>query len=144
MRRVLAARPAGGPFSAAELLTRFEHFLVESVEIVPAAGDALAAGDLEAFGRQVDRSQQVAETLLGNQVPQTVFLARAGRELGASAATGFGAGFGGSVWALVREADAPAMLDRWAARYREAFPAEAARALFFLSRAGPAAFDLGG
>lgn len=144
MRRVLAARPAGGPFSAAELLARFEHFLAESVEIVPAAGDALAAGDLEAFGHQVDRSQQVAETLLGNQVPQTVFLARAGRELGASAASGFGAGFGGSVWALVRDADAPAMLDRWAARYREAFPAEAGQALFFLSRAGPAAFELGG
>ena len=40
------------------LLARLEHFMLESGEIIPAAGDALAGGDLRAFGRLVDRSQQ--------------------------------------------------------------------------------------
>jgi len=128
------------PFS---LLARFEHFFNESEEIVPSAGDALAAGDLPALGRLVDLSQKLAEGFLGNQVPETVFLARAARELGAAAASSFGAGFGGSVWALVRCDEAERFLADWAARYRGAFPLPAARAAFFLSGAGPAAAELG-
>ena len=144
MREILATPPAGCPFSAEELAARFEHFWAENVEILPAAGDALAGGDLDEFGRQVDRSQHLAETLLGNQVPQTVFLARSARELGAAAASAFGAGFGGSVWAMVRQDGAGAFLQNWAARYGRAHAAEAARASFFGTRPGPAAFDLGG
>ncbi len=144
MREVVVAPPAGGPFSHEELDGRFEHFWAESAEIVPAAGDALAAGDLAEFGRQADRSQHLAETLLGNQIPQTVFLARSARELGAAAASAFGAGFGGSVWAMVRGDEADAFLENWAARYREAYPGDAANASFFLTRPGPAAFDLRG
>ena len=49
----------------------------------------------------VDQSQAATEQLLGNQVPETVWLAREARGLGAIAASAFGAGFGGSVWALV-------------------------------------------
>ena len=61
---------------------------------------------MAAFGDLVDRSQQLAERRLGNQVPETIELARSARELGARAASAFGAGFGGSVWALVSRADA--------------------------------------
>lgn len=139
LRHVLKGLPPGGLFSKKELAARFEHFLAESREIIPAAGDALAAGRLDEFGRLVDRSQEVAETLLGNQVPQTVWLARCARDLGAAAASAFGAGFGGSVWALVREDAAGALLGEWARRYGAAFPAEAAEARFFCSRPGPAA-----
>jgi len=126
-----------------ELLARFEHFFNESEEIVPSAGDAIAAGDLPALGRLVDLSQKLAEGFLGNQVPETVFLARAARELGAAAASAFGAGFGGSVWALIRRDEAERFLAGWAARYRGAFPLPAGRAAFFLSGAGPAAMELG-
>jgi galactokinase len=126
-----------------ELLARFEHFFNESEEIVPSAGDVLAAGDLPALGRLVDLSQKLAEGFLGNQVPETVFLARAARELGAAAASAFGAGFGGSVWALIRRDEAERFLAGWAARYRGAFPLPAGRAAFFLSGAGPAAMELG-
>ncbi|MCX5673949.1 MAG: galactokinase [Planctomycetota bacterium] len=143
MRGILAVAPPGGAFATRELVARFEHFLAESEEIIPAAGDALAAGDLAAFGRLADRSQHVAETLLGNQVPETCFLARGARDLGAAAASAFGAGFGGSVWALVRRNEAERFLEEWAARYRGAFPLPAARAAFFLSGAGPAAMELG-
>ena len=53
------------------------------------------------IGELVDRSQELAERYLGNQVAQTIELARSARRLGAVAASAFGAGFGGSVWAMV-------------------------------------------
>jgi galactokinase len=137
MRAVLAGATEKG------LLARFEHFFNESEEIVPSAGDALAAGNLAAFGHLVDLSQKLAEGYLGNQVPETAYLASSARELHAVAASAFGAGFGGSVWALVRRDDAERFLTDWAVRYMEAFPRSAARAAFFLSGAGPAAVELG-
>ena len=115
---------------------RLAHFLVEDREILPAALEALAAGDVTAFGRLVDRSQASAETLLGNQVPETVTLARLARELGADAASAFGAGFGGSVWALVDAARAELFAKAWAVRYAERHPDASARAEFFTTRPG--------
>ena len=89
---------------------------------MPAAADALAAADLAAFGAVAAESQHLTETLLGNQVPETIALAATARELGAVAASAFGAGFGGSVWALVPRADADAFASDWLARHRAAFP----------------------
>ena len=129
-------------FSSEELLKRFEHFLDESENIVPAASNALTAGDLAEFGRQVTRSQQLAEELLGNQVPETAFLARCARELGAVAASAFGAGFGGSVWALTKADGAKQFIEKWLALYKRQFPTPAANAVFLLTRPGPAAFEL--
>jgi galactokinase len=140
--RIRGILAAAGPLASKELVSRFEHFLAENEEIVPAAGDALDAGDLEVFGRLADRSQELAETLLGNQVPETRFLARCARDLGARAASGFGAGFGGSVWALVRREDAHEFCVLWADQYRESFPVAAERAAFFLTGAGPAAVEM--
>ena len=128
--------PAPDTFTGAALSARLEHFLLESGELVPAAGDALARMDLPALGRIVDRSQAGAERLLGNQVPETVWLARRARELGAVAASAFGAGFGGSVWALAHTGAATELLGRWRDDYARAFPRRAARARFFISGAG--------
>ncbi|MDZ7620293.1 MAG: hypothetical protein U1E05_25100, partial [Patescibacteria group bacterium] len=136
LRDVVARCPHAG-FDSAALLRRLEHFFGESERIIPAAADALAAGHLDQFGQLVDESQSGAERLLENQVPQTIHLARSARECGAAAASAFGAGFGGSVWALVAEPAAEAFLASWAAHYRTAFPAEAEHAVFFLSGAGP-------
>jgi galactokinase len=129
-----------GPLDRAALIARIEHFMVESGTIVPEAGDALAGGDLRAFGRLVDRSQQAAERLLGNQVPETVFLAASARQNGAAAASAFGAGFGGSVWAMVERDLADDFLASWADQYRAAFPQHAKQSDFFTTGAGPAAF----
>ena len=118
-----------------ELLPRVEHFASES-RIVRAAGDALALGDLDALGNLVDESQHAAEQLLGNQIPETIALARTARDLGAIAASAFGAGFGGSVYALVRSSEADAFRTRWADCYRRAFPARVRSARFFVTRAG--------
>ncbi len=129
-------------FDSEELLRRFEHFVSESERIIPAAGDALRAGDIEQFGMQVAKSQELAERLLANQVPETVFLARRAREAGAVAASAFGAGFGGSVWALIDVEKSEKFIADWSTSYREQFPDAAERAVFSLTRPGPAAFEL--
>jgi galactokinase len=99
------------------LRARVRQFVAESEEIVPAASDALAARDLRRFGELVDRSQALAHELLGNQVPQTRWLAAEARRRGAAAASAFGAGFGGSVWALVPRDGAPEFLRGWRHAY---------------------------
>lgn len=118
----ILADSGGNEFSGDELARRFEHFVLESEEVVVRAGDALEAGDLESFGELANRSQRAAEDLLGNQIPETVFLARSARELGALGASAFGAGFGGSVWALVERERMADFLEAWTDRYRVVFP----------------------
>jgi galactokinase len=138
--REVVERAAIDGFATATLVCRFEQFVEESTVIVPSAGDALARGDVAAFGDLADRSQHLAERWLGNQVPETVTLARSARELGAGAASAFGAGFGGSVWALVPEREAEAFAARWEARYRAAFPPVSPA--FLVTGPGPAAAKL--
>jgi galactokinase len=121
------------------LRARLEHFVEESEIIVPAASDALARRDFAAFGALVDRSHDNADRLLGNQVRETIHLARSARELGAAAASAFGAGFGGSVWALVSAVDASDFAREWRAVYDATFPEHRARAQVFVTRPGPAA-----
>ena len=100
---------------------------------------ALAAGDLEALGRWVDRSQALATAGLRNQVPETIALQRSARELGAVAASAFGAGFGGAVWAMVAADSAEEFRKRWGQHYLAAFPAHAAKFRSFITRPGPGA-----
>jgi galactokinase len=139
MRALLHSEPGerGG-----HLRDRLDQFLSESYEIVPRAADAIARGDVAQFGTQVARSQLGAEKLLGNQIQETIALVRLAREHGAAAASAFGAGFGGSVWALVRAADATQFLDSWRAGYSVTAPSAAATAEFFLTAAGPRALRL--
>ncbi len=136
LRDIVARQPRAG-FDSVALLRRLEHFLGESERIIPAAAEAMAEGRLDRFGQLVDESQSGAERLLENQVPQTIHLARSARECGAAAASAFGAGFGGSVWALINDSATEPFLAAWAAQYRKAFPSKAKHAAFFLSGAGP-------
>jgi galactokinase len=124
------------------LLYRFVHFQVESTMIVSLAARALLNGDLRFFGRLTDHSQNLAEEFLGNQIRETIFLARAARETGATAASAFGAGFGGSVWAMIPENQVADFIERWRRAYLTAFPQHAANAIFFATRPGPPAFEL--
>jgi galactokinase len=139
--RTLAAKARGGSFTAAYLKGRLEQFVTETFEIIPAASDALDRGALTEFGVVVDHSMRLAEAHLGNQVPETVTLQRSARELGAVAASAFGAGFGGAVWALVPESDADAFLTRWSESYRKKYRKAGKDSVFFLSRAGPHAYQ---
>ena len=139
LRAAVTLRPSS-TWPADALLRRLDHFLVEDHQILPSALDAFDEGDVDQFGILVDRSQRAAEMLLGNQVPETIALARLAREHGAIAASGFGAGFGGSVWALIETNNAEGFQNAWSDAYRAACPgAYANGAQFFMTRPGPGA-----
>jgi galactokinase len=125
-------------FPAADLITRLDQFVEESNSLVPAAAKAFRDNDLVALGTVADRSHELAVTHLGNQVPETITLQRTARALGAHAASAFGAGFGGSVWALAHAAHADDFLQRWEADYRHQHP-DRTKSSFFSARPGPAA-----
>jgi galactokinase len=125
-------------FTVQELVARFEQFYAESAEIIPAASAALEKNDLMEFGELVDRSQRGAEEGLGNQVTETIALARIARSIGADASSAFGAGFGGGVWALVSKASAGSFTKRWKTEYQRQFPNLSKRCEFFVTNAGPA------
>ncbi|HVZ78025.1 MAG TPA: galactokinase family protein [Gemmatimonadaceae bacterium] len=141
--RAMAASWTDGAFPAEYLVNRLDQFVDESTRIIPAVRAALEHGDLARVGALVAGSQANAESLLGNQVPETVALVQMAREAGAVAASAFGAGFGGSVWALVQARDADAWAQEWLSRYGRAFPAAAVRASVFVTPAGPPAVRLG-
>ena len=124
------------------MIERLGQFIEESTVLIPSAADQLTRRAWSELGATVDRSQDLAERVLGNQVPETVALVRQARTLGAVAASAFGAGFGGSVWALVDRATASAFLDRWQNAYAAAHPGAAAKAVFFLTKPGPGALEL--
>jgi galactokinase len=135
--RTLLERAEHGEFERDDLQARLEHFITENEFVIPGAGEALAAGELGTFGDWVFRSQRAAEYLLGNQIPETSHLAASAREHGALAASAFGAGFGGSVWALVKRSQTEAFLAAWREDYAAKSPNQAQRAEFFATAAGP-------
>lgn len=140
--REIARASCHGTYDAQSLSRRLEHFILENQVILPQATEALARGDLAQFGLLVDRSQRGAEDLLDNQIEPTRYLAAHARQLGATAASAFGAGFGGSVWALVEKTQAAEFMARWRTDYQSAFRNHAAASRFLLTHAGPAAFRL--
>lgn len=143
-RRLLAAADAASDreFTADHLRARLEQFYEETFVLVSGAAEALLRGDIGAFGAIVDRSQAGAERALENQIAETVRLQRIAREMGADAASAFGAGFGGSVWAMIATADADRFALRWRERYLRAHAAASHRALFFTTNPAPPAFEL--
>ena len=103
---------------------------------IPSAIAALRAGDIDAFGAAADLSHRNADEALGNQIAETNRLQVLARELGAKASAGFGAGFGGSVWALVPTQQAHDFADRWLAAYVAEFPEVSGRASTIVTRPG--------
>jgi galactokinase len=114
---VRGSNVAGWPRDALE--RRLDHFIREDARI-PGALVAFRTRDQAQLGRLAEESQGDAETLLGNQIAETRALPRSARELGAFAARSFGAGFGGSVWALVEHDRAESFARSW---HAEAFVA---------------------
>jgi galactokinase len=119
-----ALRAMAGP-----LRNRLEHFIREDARI-PLAMHAFARGDDDELDQLSSDSQKDAESLLGNQIPESIALAAAARKAGAFAACSFGAGFGGAVWALVETRLAEAFATHWS---RDAFSATPGPALTDLS-----------
>lgn len=127
------------------LAARIMQFTTESGELVPAALKALRDVDALELGRVMRRSQLLAQEVLLNQVPETDFLVDQALALGASAASAFGAGFGGSVWAVASSKGASEGLnERWRQSYQARFPHRASESRFMDVCPGPAAFYLFG
>ena len=135
LRARLSTAPADG-FATEVLLRRLAHFVAEDSR-VPEAAQACAAAEVAAIGRLAEASQRDAEALLENQVPETTALVALARACGAYAATSFGAGFGGSAWALVHTADVEAFATEWLAAYARRVPARAGIE-WFAARPSPA------
>uniref|UniRef100_A0A7S4T293 Galactokinase n=1 Tax=Alexandrium monilatum TaxID=311494 RepID=A0A7S4T293_9DINO len=143
------------------LKARFGQFFEESERIVPGMAAAFATRDYANLGSLADRSHEATVSELQNTVPETAWLPRWARratiggpalagapaEPGtvALAASAFGAGFGGSCWALVRAAEAERFRDAWRRAYEAEFPAEGGGGLereFFVVPPCPGAFAL--
>lgn len=132
----IAREARGAPVAAEYLIARLAQFREECDAIVPGVAEALRARDLARLGVLVDRSQALAEIALENQVPETVALARLAREHGAVAASAFGAGFGGAVWAMVARDEAEPFLAAWRAAYVSRFPSHAMGSRFLRTAPG--------
>jgi galactokinase len=118
-------------FTSHHLRARLAQFFEETFVLVPRAADALAGGHITQFGSLVEKSQAGAERALENQIAETVHLVRYAREIGAAAASAFGAGFGGSVWAMVPTGEAEPFISRWRDRYLRTHRTALPRAQFF-------------
>jgi galactokinase len=128
------------PFTSDDLARRLRHFINEDSR-VPHAAQAFANADKSALGRLSRESQRDAHELLGNQIPETIALAATAREAGAFAASSFGAGFGGSVWALVTAGDAERFAREWIRAYETCMPA-VGQVPWFIARPGPPLTEL--
>lgn len=126
-----------GAFSVADLETRLRHFIRETAR-APQAAIAFRDANRQVLGALSAESQHEAAELLGNQIPETILMARLAREVGAFASSSFGAGFGGSVWAAVPIADAAAFGEEWLRAYRRQMP-DLGQVPWFVARPGPAA-----
>jgi galactokinase len=131
--------PEGG-FTVAELRTRLEHFMRESAR-APLAARAFRDGDRQTLGRLAAESQRDADELLGNQIPETIALASLAREIGAIASSSFGAGFGGSVWAVVARADAAQFGREWGHAFANKMK-HIGSVPWFVARPGPPATEI--
>jgi galactokinase len=129
-----------GRFSIADLKQRLRHFIRETAR-APRAALAFRDGDHQAVGELSAESQREADELLGNQIPETILMAKLARDNGAFASSNFGAGFGGSVWALVPAADASAFGERWVTAFERAMP-HVGKVTWFAARPGPAATEI--
>jgi galactokinase len=138
-RLMAAVQEGGGGFAGRELAARCEQFIDESDWLIPTAGDALDRGNMDELTRCALRSHHMADELLGNQIDETNFLVQSAADRGA-AASAFGAGFGGAVWAMVKAGEVNSFIARWSQAYRRKFPRRQGN--FFTTLAGPSAFFL--
>ena len=142
--RHVVDRHASGDFSREVLHIRLTHFAREFPRVAQAA-DAFASVDAARIGALAAMSHDDADKLLSNQLPETNALVRLAVEQGAIGASAFGAGFGGSVWAIVNasdEATVNAFGDRWITSYRAAFPDRGPMATWFAARPGAPLTDV--
>jgi len=159
--------------NATALVQRFQHFYDESECLVPLAAHAISKEKYDLLGPIVDASHRGAVNSLKNQIEETAWLPLWARgmenslqlkplsvgntnpqdvkhqtnqpqRIKALAASAFGAGFGGSCWALVYRHHAQKFANQWQNAYDERFPptnnGSGLTREFFLTSPGPGTF----
>jgi galactokinase len=102
------------------LAERAYQFFRET-EITGRAVKALEEGSMSSFGNLINESHELSLQYLRNIVPEVDWLQRSANELGALGATGFGAGFGGSCYAVVPVRRLESFIVKWRERYIKKF-----------------------
>jgi galactokinase len=120
-----------------DLAGRLRHFLLEEERYIPAAVRGLLWRNAEAFGAALTSSHRASKKYLRNIAPEIDHLQRSAVSLGASGASGFGAGFGGSIVAVLPAARAEPFARDWQEAYARRYPAAATEACFFRTAPGP-------
>ena len=105
-------------FLEQDLVGRYKSFFNESRVFIPQAADALVAGRHEILAEVINASHECSKAYLQNISPEIDGLVGLARRSGALAATGFGAGFGGSAYAVIERQDLEGFLARWEEAYR--------------------------
>ena len=118
------------------LADRLRQFALEDRRFIPAAVRAIREGDLAAFGRNLSASHRASRECLLNIVPEIEYLHRSALRLGAAGASGFGAGFGGSIVAAVAAGQGREVLRGLGEVLREAPPRQGRRGVLFHRLAG--------
>ena len=116
---------------------RVRQFMAEDRRHIPEALRALREMDLESFGKLLSASHRESKRWLWNIVPEIDFLQHLALRLGAAGASGFGAGFGGSIFAVVPAGGARTFLAAWQAGYARRSPALESESAFFVTSPGP-------
>ena len=119
-----------------DLPGRIRQFLLEERETTPQAIHGLLWRDLGLFGGAVSASHETSGRLLWNIVPEVDFLQKTALSLGAAGASGFGAGFGGSVFAVIRADEAARFTASWRQEYENRYPERCREAAFFVTSPG--------
>lgn len=104
------------------LANRFDHFYLEETRFIPGAVASLKEGDIDRFAGYINASAEAVDRLLGNQVDETRYLMKSANRLGALCASPFGAGFGGSVYAIASAEIAADLAHDWLNDYLKHFP----------------------
>ncbi len=131
----LLDRNAGA--GAPGLAERVRQFILEDRTHVPGAVEALRSRDMDAFGRLLSASHRASKKGLWNIVPEIDFLQKAACRLGAAGASGFGAGFGGSILAVIPSPRAREFTRAWRERYVTRYPSRTQEAAFFVADPAP-------
>jgi galactokinase len=125
-----------------DLPGRFRQFYLEDREYIPEATRALAFRDPARLAQVTNLSHQASQKYLWNIVPEISFLQEEALRQGALAASGFGAGFGGSAYAVCWQEDAEQIIAGVAEAYRSSFPQLAGSASFFQTAPSRGAFEI--
>jgi len=104
-----------------EIAKRAFQFFMER-DLTLKAVQKVKQGDISGYGQLINSSHNLSRDYLGNIVPEIDFLQKKALELGAEGATGFGAGFGGSCYAVVWASQSESFIERWHREYVSKFP----------------------